>query len=164
MTDWRRLLENHGPLVWKTLKRLIDDPSDAADCFQDTFLAAWRRHLQEPIRSWEALLIHLATIQALDCLRQKIKQRLFRHNNDAEQFVDTKAIRPDDALLQQEWARDFRKALGEIDNRQATVFCMVYFEELSYEVIADACSISVSNVGVLYHRAKTALQEQLVQL
>ena len=49
MTDWRTILAEHGPAVWRTVYRLLDHHADALDCYQDTFLAAWR--YAEPRRS-----------------------------------------------------------------------------------------------------------------
>ena len=161
MTQWRELLQEYGPLVWKTAYRLVNNQDDAADCFQETFLAAWRREQVEPVQSWTALLIRLATIQGIECLRRKLKHRLQPYKAVTDEFIDNRAIPPDEAMHQQELCNNFRKALSEIDHRLATVFCLAYFDELPYEVIAETCSLSVSYVGVLFHRAKAALKARL---
>jgi hypothetical protein len=72
MIDWNRLLADHGPLVWQTAYRLTGNRADAEDVFQDTFLAALKVPL--PVRSWPALLRHLATVQGLNRLRQRARR------------------------------------------------------------------------------------------
>ena len=43
MTDWSQIVQEHGPLVWRTAYRLLNHEADAADCFQRTFVSASRR-------------------------------------------------------------------------------------------------------------------------
>ena len=42
MDDWDSIVRNHTPLVWGTAWRLLGDQAEAADCYQDTFLAVPR--------------------------------------------------------------------------------------------------------------------------
>ena len=48
MIDWPHIVQEHGPIVWNTVSRLLDNEADAADCFQDTFVSAL--NLSRPIR------------------------------------------------------------------------------------------------------------------
>src|SRR5262249_40694353 len=75
MTDWPLILAEHGPSVWRTVYRLLDHHADALDCYQETFLAAWRFVEREPVADWPAFLISLATRRALDRLRQRYRDR-----------------------------------------------------------------------------------------
>jgi hypothetical protein len=38
MTDWSQVVQEHGPLVWRTAYRLLGNEADAADCFQRAFV------------------------------------------------------------------------------------------------------------------------------
>jgi outer membrane lipoprotein-sorting protein len=71
MTDWTEIVRQHGPVVWRTAYRLLNHDADAANCFQRTFVAALELSRREPIVHWPALLRRLATVRALDCLRQR---------------------------------------------------------------------------------------------
>ena len=37
MNDWPQIHERHGPLVWKTVYRILRDHTEALDCFQEVF-------------------------------------------------------------------------------------------------------------------------------
>ena len=40
MPDWEAIIREHGPAVWQTAYRLVNDRADADDCMQETFVAA----------------------------------------------------------------------------------------------------------------------------
>src|SRR4051812_38728085 len=73
MINWEAIAREHGPLVWRTARRIVgSNEADAADCYQETFLAALalaRRN--EPVRNWPGLLQRIATARALNILRTR---------------------------------------------------------------------------------------------
>ena len=40
--DWERIIQEHGPMVWRTAYRLLGRVHDAQECVQETFLSALR--------------------------------------------------------------------------------------------------------------------------
>ena len=60
MTDWPTIIRDHGPLVWRTAFRLLNDHADASDCFQRTFMAAVELSERVAVRSWPAVLKRVA--------------------------------------------------------------------------------------------------------
>ena len=72
--DWSELIEKYGPLVWKTVSRLVSHEADAADCFQETFVAAWNSAGREAIEHWPGFLKSVATTTALKRLRERYRQ------------------------------------------------------------------------------------------
>src|SRR5258707_10465773 len=136
MTDWSQIVQQHGPMVWRTAYRLLNNEPDAADCFQRTFVSALEFTRKDSVRNWPALLRRLATARALECLR--------RRQREAHRFVmlpesgsaDAGAIDPLAAAEARELAEDLRKALTELDERQSQVFCLACLEGFSYEQIA----------------------------
>jgi RNA polymerase sigma-70 factor (ECF subfamily) len=161
MTDWSQIVQQHGPLVWHTLHRLLTNEADEADCFQATFVAALELSRTEAIRNWPALLRHLATIRALECLRQRGRQANHQRRLPEDGLVDDRAVNPLQAAESGELAEHLRQALAELDIRQAQVFCLACLEDLSYQEIARHLGVTVNHVGVLLNRARTALRERL---
>ena len=74
MTDWESIVEEYRPLVWQTAYRVLGNETDAADCFQEAFISALEVARREQVRNWAALLRRLATMRALDRLRQRRRQ------------------------------------------------------------------------------------------
>src|SRR5437588_7290403 len=161
MTDWSQIVQEHGPLVWRTAYRLLNQDADAADCFQRTFVSALEVALVERVRHWPALLRRLATARALDQLRQRRRETDRMRSGFDEALIPDKSAAPDQAAAASELAEHLRRALAELEPRQAQVFCLACLEEVGYAEIAQQPGITVNHVGVLLNRARGDLRERL---
>ncbi len=161
MTDWTQLVQQHGPLVWRTAYRLVNNDTDAADCYQRTFLAALELERREAVRNWPGLLRRLAIARALECLRQRRREFSRRAALPESLVIDRKETGPAVTAQTSELAEHLREALAHLDGQQAQVFCLACLEELSYQEIAEQLGLSVNHVGVLLHRARGKLQDLL---
>lgn len=159
MTDWPAIIREHGPLVWRTVSRMLNHEAEAADCFQRTFVSAVEVEAAEPIRNWPAVLTRLATARALEQLRVRYRR--------AERFVpltEDPIGRSEEALERAsaaELADRLRVALSSINPRQADVFCLVCLEGRSNQEAAEWLGITAGHAGVLLQRARAALRERL---
>ena len=160
MVDWAQLVQEHGPLVWQTVYRLVGHGPDAADCFQNTFVAALQLLRREAVLHWPAVLKRLATTQALDCLRRRTRERSHRQRL-AEEASHLRVPMPEQTVEQAELAEGVRLALSEIEPRQAEVFCLACLDGWSYQEIGSRMGLTVNHVGVLLSRARAALRERL---
>jgi RNA polymerase sigma-70 factor (ECF subfamily) len=159
--DWSQIVEQHGPMVWRIARRLLNHESDAADCFQKTFVSAWELSRREPVGNWAPLLNRLAHARALDGLRQRKRQAREQIAIPDEGPSDPRTPSPIAAAGVSELAEHLREALAELDPRQAQVFCLASLEGLSYDEIAAQLRITVNHVGVLLNRARTFLRSRL---
>src|SRR5207247_6557 len=55
-----------------------------------------------------------------------------------------------------------REAVAGLPEREAAVFCLRYFEELSYQQIADTLDINAGAVAAALHKARAKLEAQLM--
>jgi RNA polymerase sigma-70 factor (ECF subfamily) len=159
MTDWARVVREHGPLVWRTAYRLLGREADAADCYQEAFTAALKLSRQQRIADWPALLRRLATARALDQLRRRYRDPMWR----ADATIDGPSPDPGPPEVAEgaELAQRLRLALADLTAREAEVFCLRCLDELSYAEIAGQLGISVNAVGVILHRARERLKDRL---
>ena len=155
--DWQIIIKEHGPVVWNTAYRLLGNSSDAADCFQETFICALKICRRQKVRNFSALLIRLATTRAIDQLRRR-----FRHEqskltlNEESVSLDSD---PANYAQQQELASRLQKALAQLPQQEAQVFCLRYLNDMSYRRIAKELNIKTGTVGVLLHRAREKLRK-----
>jgi RNA polymerase sigma-70 factor (ECF subfamily) len=159
VVDWSQIVQQHGPLVWTTVYRLLRHDADAADCFQRTFLAALVLSRTQTIRNWPGLLKRLGTARALESLRQRLRQaRRLRPLLDG--VASSLAPEPEQSAAARELSDHLREALAELDARQAQVFCLVCLDGLSYSDAAEQLELTVNHVGVLLNRARLGLRER----
>jgi RNA polymerase sigma-70 factor (ECF subfamily) len=158
MDNWAEIMAEHGPWVWRTAYRLLGNEADAADCFQDAFVAAVKVSRRESVQSWPALLRRLVTDCALDRLRERIRRRNRDGPSAALGEVVETAPGPSDQAQARELADVLRRAVAQLPAQQAAVFAMRFLDDASYGQIAAALDLEVSHVGVLLHRARATLR------
>jgi RNA polymerase sigma-70 factor (ECF subfamily) len=158
--DWQIIIEKHGPVVWQTAYRLLGNSTDAADCFQETFVSALELSQRQHIRNFSSLLVRLATTRAIDQLRLRFRQS---KSCVSAELADVTSKNPDPAKLaqQSELVDRLRTELTQLPQQDAQVFCMRYLNDMSYRQIAKALGININAAGVLLHRARAKLRKSL---
>jgi RNA polymerase sigma-70 factor (ECF subfamily) len=157
VNQWPTIVRQHSPLVWRTVYRLVRNRDDAGDCFQETFVNAWQFSQRRTVENWPALLQHLATARAIDLLRRRHHRKQFSATTDIADITAS-----DDPIRNAEsgeLAEQLREALAELPSQQSEAYCLRHLNEMSYEEIAAALDMTVSNVGVTLHRATEKLQK-----
>jgi len=149
-------------MVWQTVCRLLGRADDAQDCLQDVFLAALDLSRRERVRNWEALLRHLATRQALDRLRARIRREQRQTNSAVLDGLPDRRPDPVQNAEAHELAARLRDALGQLPPREAEVFALRFVEDMSYREIGATLGLKVNAVGVLLHQAREQLRAVLV--
>jgi RNA polymerase sigma-70 factor (ECF subfamily) len=158
VTDWDRIVGDYGPLVFGTAWRILGHAADTEDVVQEVFLQVHQLQRTRPVRNWGGLLRRLATCRALDRLRQRKTTAPL----DGLALTDG-AADPEASLMHQELSDRLRQAIAQLPGREAEVFCLRYFDELSYQQIADALSLRVGAVAAALHKARTRLEALLME-
>jgi RNA polymerase sigma factor (sigma-70 family) len=157
MLDWKKILADHGSAVWGTVYRLLKHDADALDCYQETFLAAWRIAEREPVADWSSLLAILATRRAMDRLRRRYRLRTLSLAVDGIPEPSSQAGSPPQEAGASELMARLRSAMAELPEKQAEVFWLSCLEGLSHQRIGERLQIPPGEVRVLLHRARTRL-------
>ena len=157
MVDWQAIVADHGPTVWRTVYRIVADHADALDCYQETFLSAYRSPPRQSVRDWAAYLTTLAARRAIDRLRER--DRLGRRVTSLDHAPPPLAREPDpaDQAVAAELTDQVRRALPRLADRQAEVFWLSCVEGLSHDQIAAQLQSTPGAIRVLLHRARTSL-------
>jgi RNA polymerase sigma-70 factor (ECF subfamily) len=134
--------------------------SDAADCFQEAFLAAFEIAGREPVRNVAGLLVRLATTRAIDRLRQRNRQEQQRTEANGRQQPSSE-VDPLDQADTNDLASQLREQIRLLPPQEARVFCLRYLNDMSYRQIARELNIAISVVGVSLYRTKMKLRAAL---
>lgn len=155
MSDWDTLVRMHGPMVFGTVWRILGNEADSEDIVQDVFLEAYRNRLR--VRHWGGLLRRLATFRALDRLRQRKEV----HGLDGASLAGRDGD-PEASAIERELAERLRQAVAQLPQREAAVFCLRFFDDLSYEEISEHLTITPGAVAQALHKARAKLESMLV--
>ena len=161
MTDWEAVVSQHAETVRRTVHRLVGNDADAWDCVQQAFLEAVAIDRHDTVRNWPALLKRLATVRALDLLRSRYRRR---EKHDPSVDLRREAGRDPDPVQHaeaSELADRLRAALHRLPRRQAEVFCLVCFEQMTTEEVAAQLGASPTAVRMMLSRARRRLQRLL---
>jgi len=156
MPDWEALVRQNGPMVFRVAWRILGDAQDAEDVGQEVFLELHRLLETRQVESYGGLLRRMTTLRALDRLRR-------RKCNVSLEDVSLAATRdnPEAEAIRKERTELLRAAIARLPEREGTVFCLRYFENLSNLEIAESLKVSPSAVSTALHRARINLESLL---
>lgn len=150
--------------VYRYAYRMLNDPDDADDVMQETFVRAFR--MLPNFRGECNLLTWLIKIAGNLC-RDRYKSRARRREVP---FDDLLANRPDTSangldpasiVAQQDMQERVRRVLAALPASHREVIILRDFEELSYQEIAQILGCSIASIKLRLFRARRALRDRL---
>ncbi len=153
------LIEKYEDKIKRYIKRMVQGQEEQNDISQDVFLKAFKNiqgfNTKQKFSPWVYRIAHNETV---NYLRKKKPLPLFDfdvflpHYNigkeDIENEADKKLMLP-----------KMEQYLNELNFKHKEVLLLYYFQELSYQEIADVLKIPIATVGVRIKRAKQAIQK-----
>jgi RNA polymerase sigma-70 factor, ECF subfamily len=164
------MVERYSGTVYNLALRLMrNDPMEAEDVLQETFISAFRAldrfEGRSQLSTW---LYRIAYNAALMRLRKRelptvsIDEPIENEEGDPipRQLVDWGAV-PDQVLLNGELRRALDAAVAALPETLRSVFVLRDIEGLSTADTASVLDLTQTNVKVRLHRARLALRERL---
>ncbi|NPA26013.1 MAG: sigma-70 family RNA polymerase sigma factor [Chloroflexi bacterium] len=164
------VIQEYAPRLYRHLLRLLQDPQDAEDALQETFLKAYQ-HLgdfrgQARLSTW---LYRIATNEALMQLRRK-NPTIFSlealQGDDAypdEILLNQWQILPEQAALSAEMRQVLERAVQRLSPALRVVFLLRDVEGFSTRETAEILGISSDAVKTRLSRARLRLREALAR-
>jgi RNA polymerase sigma-70 factor, ECF subfamily len=161
--DWPTIVREHGPAVWRTVYRLLNQHPDAQDCYQEAFLAAWRCAREAPVSDWHGLLVSLGARKAMDRLRKRYRERRRGTAMEAAREAESGEPSPVQRAVAGDLMERVRHCLADMPEEHAQVFWLCCVEGLSHEHISQRLGITPGAARVCLHRARELLRAELNQ-
>ncbi len=166
---YEQLIEQYAEVVYRTAYRLLQNPHDAEDAMQETFLMVYLRinefEGKARLSSW---LYRIVTNKALDILRKRSRKTDAATDSiddlsedAAELLADQAVVLPEDWAERRETAALIREGLESLSPSLRAAFVLFEMEGLSMDEVASALNISTSAAKVRVHRARRALRDYL---
>jgi RNA polymerase sigma-70 factor (ECF subfamily) len=166
---FEELFADYRQLVHNICLKFTGSPEDAEDITQEVFTKIWRNlddfQQQSSLRTW---IYRIAMNTCIDYSR--MPWRRFGHRKSAldemMEQADPAVFASGEAtaerkLLEEEKARQLRKAVTCLKPHLRAVLILKDLEELSYEDISAVLGIGVGTISSRLNRARRALQEAL---
>lgn len=154
--DVERLFREHGPFVWRSLRRLGLNESDADDLCQEVFVIVFRKlqdfEQKSSMRTW---LYGIAVRVALAHRRRARTQRELPTATLPE-MVATDG--PDDRLAEREARKWLDLALDTLDEKKRAVFVLYEIEQLSMNEVAQVLECPLQTAYSRLHAAREQVE------
>ena len=163
------LVERHSSIVYNLALRMMGNPQEAEEVLQETFISAFRAidrfEGRSQLGTW---LYRIAYNAALMRLRRRevptssIDEPVVSEDGEElpRQLIDWTNL-PDDLVLGKELRSVLDEAVAALPQSLRSVFVLRDIEGLSTAEVAEALSLTETNVKVRLHRARLALREKL---
>ncbi|MBK7440063.1 MAG: sigma-70 family RNA polymerase sigma factor [Bacteroidetes bacterium] len=152
------------------LLKMVHNRDDADDLTIEAFGKAFL-HLDKytPDFAFSTWLFKIALNNAIDFIRKKKLHTLSLddENDESSKYafskIKTSALDPEESIIKDQRAGLMRTILDELNPKYKTLIEMRYFEELSYEEIAEKLNMPLGTVKAQLFRARNFLYELLAE-
>ncbi len=153
------MVEKYQRRVYGIVRKMVIDHDDADDIVQEVFIKVWNNRNKfegkSEIFTW---IYRIAVNESLQFLRKQKKRSLFSFGIDDQLLgkLDT-SLGPDADEIE----RSLQKALLSLPDKQRAVFHMKYYDELTYEQMAEVLGGTVGSLKASYHHASKKVENFL---
>ncbi|MFN5168094.1 MAG: RNA polymerase sigma factor [Cyclobacteriaceae bacterium] len=154
------LVRAYQQRVYWLARKMVIDHDDADDITQEVFIKVHKAIDQfredSQLYTW---IYRIATNECLSFLNRK-RKRFFLPIEDVAGQLSVK-VDSTPAMEGDEIQKKLQKALLKLPDKQRLVFNMRYYDELSYEDMAEITKTSVGALKASYHHAVKKIEEFL---
>jgi len=170
---YAELMKLYRDSIYFILMKIVKNSDDAEDLTLETFGKAFK-YLDKysPQYAFSTWLFRIAVNNSIDFIR---------HKNNSPQCVDNESLNveqeqliehsqsgvtrtPEDHIMDKQRVEMLRCAVSQLPDKYRKVVELRYYEELSYEEIAERLNLSLSNVKIQLLRAKNMLSQLMVNV
>jgi len=170
-TAFGEIVRRYADSMLGFLTRMSRDREEAQDLFQETFKRVHEKAHTFGGSTFKNWLFAIATNVAIDGLRRRKRLRLVSLNQPVdcpgsdEEFGATIAADnqcdPYQEAIKAEQAEKVRHAIALLPARQRATLILAYYQQLSYQQVADVLGCSIGTVRTQMFRALRKLADRL---
>jgi RNA polymerase sigma-70 factor (ECF subfamily) len=162
---YAELLERYKESVYFLLLKMVNNKDDAEDLTIEAFGKAFRNIAQyTPNYAFSTWLFRIATNNCIDFIRKKRAVTLsldktFSGGDGSEMTMDVRSDGPDpeESMIRKQKNILMRSLVDKLKPRYRTLIELRYFQELSYEEIAERLDLPLGTVKAQLFRSREFL-------
>ncbi len=160
------LVSRYQDRLYNTVYRLVDNPDDASDVVQESFLSAYLslRHFKGDAQFFTWLYRIAVNAAITHRRRQRTGMKPIKTSDSApgvEPLDMAVSNRPGHAMEMAEDERVVHEALQRLSPEHRAVLVMKDMEDMKYEDIAEALKVPIGTIRSRLHRARLEFKDML---
>lgn len=162
---YEKLMERYYDSIYFMVLRLVKNMTDAEELAQEAFTKAFgnlsKYNSQYPFSSW---LFSIASNASIDFLRKK---RNIEVSLDGEKEIykvnasESQQPNPEEHFIQKQELKVLKQKVEALKEQYRVLIELRYFEEYTYEEIAEELSLPMGTVKNQLYRAKAELMKSM---
>lgn len=156
------LIDRYESKLTRYVKKFTQDKEDVSDIIQAVFIKSYTNlESFDTTRSFNSWIYRIAHNESVTYLKKRTNEKI--------SFIDFDTFLPhpfaketaDDLTLKEETRKLLDTSLHDISPKYREALILYYYEELSYQEIAEVLHIPISTVGIRIRRGKALLETSL---
>jgi RNA polymerase sigma factor (sigma-70 family) len=167
--SYSALMDRYRSAIFHTIIKIVGNKDDAEDLTIEAFGKAFAKlNTYTPKYAFSTWLFRIATNNSIDYIRKK---RLNLHSIDEamshesgsefSESLHSDTLDPEELFIQSQKLKLMRTVLSQLDHKYRLMVELRFFEEMSYEEIAEELEMPMGTVKAQLFRAKEILYELL---
>jgi len=163
VSAFETLYRQYEKLVYRTAYLITGSKEAADDALQEVFISVWRfRHTYDPNKGKLTTWLHRITVN--ECSRKKSGKASTTISLE-EKGIDLPEMKhqsqPEEVLINKMEYERLLKAMDSLDTKHRSVLVLRYFNDLSYQEIAEALEIPLGTVKSRLNQSLKYLKAQM---
>jgi RNA polymerase sigma-70 factor (ECF subfamily) len=161
--SFSQLMHRYAGAVYGLAYRMLGNAHDAEDASQEIFMRAYANLGRfDRSRRFSTWLLSIGSNHCVDRLRRRRINWLTL--DDVAYTVPSTQRGPEGSAVQHEQQAAVQQALEALPENYRLVTALRYWQDLSYQEIADVTGLTESTIKTRLHRARHMLAEKLTEL
>ncbi len=156
------LYRQYEKLVFRTAYLITGSREAAEDALQEVFVSVWRsRHTYDPGKGKLTTWLHRITVNQCSKKKPGKTPATVSLEEKGVDLPEVKRSQPDDILVSKLEYDRLLRAMDALDTKHRSVLVLRYFNDLSYQEIAEALEIPLGTVKSRLNQSLRYLKEQM---
>lgn len=166
---FEKLMKKYRKSVYYLILKMVHNADDAQDLTQEAFAKAFKSIERfDPQFAFSTWLFRIATNNSIDFIRKKrvttVSMESSVENEDGEHYhfdVKDEGFNPNEQLTRKQRKEYLQIAIAKLPEKFQHLLELRYFQELSYEEMAELLHLPVGTVKAQLFRARELLNEAM---
>jgi RNA polymerase sigma factor (sigma-70 family) len=165
---YAELMQRYKDSIYFMTLKMINNKEDAMDLTVETFGKAFENlDRYKPDFAFSTWLFRIATNNSIDFIRKKrlsvvsMDSMVDDEGDDRPLQIKSDSLNPEETSIKKQQSKELKDIVDRLPSRYKTLIVLRYFDELSYEEIAQQLDLPLGTVKAQLFRARDLLSNVL---